>query len=502
MSLTIISIDNTILNVALPSIVRQLAAQGSQLQWIIDAYTIVFACLLLTAGSLGDKFGRKGALTTGLVIFGACSALASLSTTPTELIIARGAMGVGGAFIYPTTLSILTNTFRGHERARAIGIWAGVSGLGIAVGPLAGGLLLEHFWFGSVFLVNVPVCILAVMFGYFVVPSTRDPEDTALDPIGAALSVVALFGLMYGIIQVPDNGWGSAGVQGGFAIGSAFLVAFGLWELRSRHPMLDLRFFKNPRFTAASATITLISFALFGSTFLLTQFFQFVLGYSPLKAGLLTSPVAVGLMIGSPNAPRFVVRWGTTRVVVLGLSTVAVALALYGSATLMSSFVGGMIVRLVFGLGIGFTSAPVTESIMGSLPANRAGVGSAVNDTTRQTGGALGVALIGSVFAFRYHQAIRLPPALTPAVAKAAHDSIGKALAAARALPPAQAASVVRAADRAYVTAMRPAFWMGTVVVVIAVGVAARFLPARAAEDVEPVGVTDVVGLDPAVPRT
>src|SRR5438034_3659586 len=199
----VIGVDNTILNVALPSIVRSLHAQGSQLQWIIDAYTLVFAGLLLTAGSLGDRLGRKGALTAGLVLFGGFSALASQSRSATMLIVARGLMGIGGAFIYPTTLSILTNTFSGRERGRAIGVWAGVAGLGIVVGPLGGGLLLEHFAWGSVFLVNVPICTAAIVLGRFLVPDSRDPEEGRLDPVGALLSIVALSGLLYGIIEAP-----------------------------------------------------------------------------------------------------------------------------------------------------------------------------------------------------------------------------------------------------------------------------------------------------------
>ncbi|HVM67411.1 MAG TPA: MFS transporter, partial [Acidimicrobiales bacterium] len=278
LSLMVISVDNTILNVALPSIVRDLNAQGSQLQWIIDAYTIVFAGLLLTAGSLGDRFGRKKALTAGLLLFGSFSALASLSKTPEMLIAFRGLMGIGGAFIFPTTLSILTNTFTGRERAKAIGIWAGVSGLGIVIGPLGGGLLLEHFSWGSVFLVNVPICATAIVLGFFFVPDSRDPEEGQLDPLGALLSIIALGGLLYGVIQAPDVGWSQPAVMAGLGVGVVVGALFIRWETWTPHPMLDVRFFKNARFSAASATITLTYFALFGSTFLLTQYFQFVLG--------------------------------------------------------------------------------------------------------------------------------------------------------------------------------------------------------------------------------
>ena len=339
--------------------------------------------------------------------------MAAFSSSTDGLILARALMGIGGACIYPSTLSILTNIFEdSHERARAIGIWAGVSGLGVAIGPLVGGLLLEHFWWGSVFLVNVPICATAIILGVFLVPSTRRDPDSKLDVLGAVLSIVGLVGVLYAIIEVPDRGWSDPGVQASLALGLAFLGLFGWWETHSRHPMLDLRFFKNPRFTAASATITMTFFALYGSTFLLTQYFQFVLGYSPLKAGMLTAPVAVGIMVTAPQAPKLVERIGTKLVVVLGLCIVATALLLYSSNTLMSSLLYGCLVRLMFGVGMGFTTAPATESIMGSLPKAKAGVGSAVNDTTRQTGGALGVAVIGSIFAFRYHSVVRPPPGL------------------------------------------------------------------------------------------
>jgi EmrB/QacA subfamily drug resistance transporter len=483
LSLTVISIDNTILNVALPSIVEGLGASGSELQLLIDGYTIVFACLLLTAGSLGDKLGRKGILTVGLAAFGGFSALAAFSTSAGMLILARGLMGIGGACIYPSTLSILTNTFHDdRERARAIGIWAGVSGLGVAIGPLAGGLLVEHFWWGSVFLVNVPICAAAIIAGHFLVPTTTRDPDHALDPLGAIFSIVALMGLLYAIIEVPDRGATDPAVVVTFLVGLVFLIAFGWWETHYEHPMLDLHFFQNPRFSAASATITLTFFALYGSTFLLTQYFQFVLRYSPFKSGLLTAPVAVGIMVMAPQAPKLVERIGTKLVVVAGLLTVAVGLFLYSVEPVMSSVAGGALVRLLFGLGMGCVMAPATESIMGSLPKAKAGVGSAVNDTTRQAGGALGVAIIGSVFAATYHRAISVPSGLPSGAPPMVHDSIGAALdAIARFdLPATLAALVHDAASSAFFRGMQVAAWVGTAVVLCAAFVAYKYLPARA----------------------
>ena len=482
LSLTVISIDNTILNVALPSIVESLSARGSELQLLIDGYTIVFACLLLTAGSLGDKLGRKGILTIGLALFGMFSALAAFSQSADMLIVARALMGIGGACIYPSTLSILTNTFHDRERGRAIGIWAGVSGLGVAIGPLAGGLLVEHFWWGSVFLVNVPICALAIVAGHFLVPTTeRDPEH-ALDPIGAILSIVSLMALLFAIIEVPDRGISDPTVLISFVVGLVFLAGFAWWETHYEHPMLDLHFFQNPRFSAASATITLTFFALYGSTFLLTQYFQFVLEYSPLKAGALTAPVAVGIMVTAPQAPKLVERIGTKLVVVTGLSIVATGLLMYSVEPVMASLIGGGAVRLLFGIGMGLVIAPATESIMGSLPKAKAGVGSAVNDTTRQTGGALGVAIIGSVFAATYHHVIKVPAGLPAGAVPMVHDSIGAALDAVTRfdLPAAIGASVHDAASDAFFRGMQVAAWGGTAVVVCAAIVAFRYLPARA----------------------
>jgi EmrB/QacA subfamily drug resistance transporter len=479
--LVVTGVDNTILNVALPSIVKDLGATGSQLQWMVDAYTIVFACLLLTAGSLGDRYGRRGALMFGLSWFAIFSALASTAGSPSQLIVARGLMGIGGAFIFPTTLSILTNTFTDpSERARAIGVWAGVAGIGIAIGPLAGGLLVEHFGWGAVFFVNVPVCATAVVLARFFVPKSSSREESPLDPLGALLSICGLVPILYAVIEAPNRGWGSPVVAGGFSVGFVVLAAFWFWERHNAHPMLDVRFFKNPRFSAASATITLTYFALFGSTFLLTQYFQFILQYSPFKAGLMITPVAIGLMVGSPTAPRLVYRFGTKRVVMAGLAILATAMGCYGSNTLMSSFGVGLVIRFFGGVGMGVTTAPVTESIMGSLPPSRAGVGSAVNDTTRQTGGALGVAVLGSVFAARYHARIGSLSFVPSAVRRVAHESIGSSLRVAVQLPQADAVHLKAVAHQAYLSSMRVTYTLGVSVVLVAILVAYLFLPAHA----------------------
>jgi EmrB/QacA subfamily drug resistance transporter len=483
MSLIVITIDNTILNVALPTIVRDLGASGADLQWMLDAYLLAFASLLLTAGALGDKFGRKGALSLGVLAFGVFSAIAAFATSPEMLIAMRGLMGISAAFIYPTTLSIITNTFSGHERARAIGVWASISGVGVALGPMIGGFLVEHFDWGAVFLVNVPVCTIALVLGMRYIPNSRDPDNRPLDPVGAGISVLALVALLYAIIQAPEAGWASPEVVVAFVLALVLLTAFGIWETHVDDPMIDVRVFRNARFSAASAVLTLSTFALFGSVFLLIQYFQFVRGYSPVEAGVLALPLAVGMIVTSPNAPRLVVRWGTKRVVVLGLLLTAATLLCYSSDTIMSSFVGGCLVRLMFGVGLGLTSAPATESIMGSLPRSRAGVGSAINDTTREAGGALGVAVIGSTFFAAYHHFADQAKGLSARSAAALHDSVGRAIERGAALPAKRGAELVDLARAAFVDAMRIAYPIAAAVVLGAAFVAWRFLPARGSDE-------------------
>jgi EmrB/QacA subfamily drug resistance transporter len=410
LSLTVIGMDNTILNVALPTLVRDLDATASQLQWIVDSYVLVFAGLLLTMGALGDRFGRKLALDAGLVIFVASSVASAFAGSAEMLIATRALMGIGGALIMPSTLSIITATFPSGERGRAIAAWAAMAGLGIIAGPVIGGWLLEHFWWGSVFLVNVPVVGLALIAGLPLVPESKDPNATPLDPVGALLSITGLTALVYGIIEAPENGWTDSITMSAFGLAAVLLVIFVAWELRTAHPMLHMSFFRNPRFSAASVAITLIFFALFGSIFVLTQHLQFVLGYSALEAGLRITPFAT-LVLAAPMAARIVEHIGTKAVVAAGLTIAGVALALIASVDIGDGYgpIGWSLA--VIGMGMGATMAPATDSIMGSLPLAKAGVGSAMNDTTRMVGGALGVAVIGSALSSAYGSAVE--PALT-----------------------------------------------------------------------------------------
>lgn len=485
MSLLIIVMDNTILNVAIPSLITDLGASNSQIQWIVDSYVLVFAGLLLTTGSLSDRFGRKGALQVGIVLFGLGSAAAALSTSANQLIFTRAFMGIGGALIMPATLSILTNVFRDpRERGRAIAVWAGFSGLGVAIGPITGGFLLEHFSWHSVFWVNLPIGALALVLGAFFVPTSRDPRQSKLDPIGALLSIVGLASLLFGIIEGPSKGWSHDTVVAGFVVGVAALVSFVVWERRTDHPMLDMSVFRSPRFTAASGTITLVFFALFGSLFLMTQYWQLVHGYSPLEAGIRLLPYAATMMVVAPLSARLVEHVGTKRVVLTGLGLVAAGLALLSTVAPDTQYLIVISYFVVMACGMGMTMAPATESVMGSLPREKAGVGSAINDTTRQVGGALGVAIIGSVVSSAYAGKINSLAGvfgLGAGADAAAQSSLGGAQQVGASLT-ANGNEFIAAANQSFVDSMAIGLRVSVVIILVAAAMVWRFLPARATE--------------------
>ena len=486
LSVFLIVVDNTIVNVALPTLVRELGATTSQLQWIVDAYTLVFAGLLLAGGSVGDRWGRKGALLVGLVLFAAFSVLASMAATPGQLIAARGAMGVGAALIFPATLALLVNVFTdARERAKAIGIWAAVSGLSVALGPVAGGWLLEHFWWGSVFLVNLPVVAVAVIAVALVVPTSRDTSVGRFDPLGLLLSVAGVSLLVWAVIEGPHHGWTSATSLLSFTGAAVLLGSFVAWELRREDPMLDVRVFRSPRFTVGSLAVTFAFFALFGFIFMVTQYFQFVRGYGTLEAGLRTVPFALFTGVAAPIAPRLAERFGTKLVVAGGLASMAVGFFVAGRLGPEADYLAIVGSMLLMGAGLGLVNAPATESIMGSLPPAKAGVGSAVNDTTRELGGTLGVAIVGSVFASLYGS--RLADALAgqpipEAAAGAARESIGAAYAVAAQAPPPFAEALRSVARSAFMDGYAAGSTIAAGVVLVGAALALAFLPARAAE--------------------
>jgi EmrB/QacA subfamily drug resistance transporter len=483
-SLLLIVMDNTILNVALPTLARDLHASGSQLQWMVDSYVLVFAGLLLTAGALGDRFGRRGALSSGLVVFGVGSAAAMVAGSASQLIAARALMGVGGALIMPATLSILTNVFTDpKERAKAIGLWATVGGLAVAIGPVTGGWLLEHFSWSAAFTINLPVVVAALVAGRFVVPTSRDPHTPPLDLPGAVGSIVGLGALVWAIITAGEHGWTATRPLVGFGVAVVTLAGFVAWERHTAHPMLDMAFFANRRFTAASVAVMLGYFALFGSLFLITQLLQAVLGYSAFDAGIRLLPFALTMAVFATASAKLVELVGTKLVVVAGMTLVAGGLLWAASLGDGSTYRDYLPALLVLGTGVALTWAPTTESIMGSLPEAKAGVGSAVNDTVREVGGALGVAVLGSIVASRFASSMHQSTSSLPDPARhAANDSIGSALVVAQQVGGRTGATLAAAAHTAYVDGFGLALMVAAGVALAGALIAAIWLPARATD--------------------
>jgi EmrB/QacA subfamily drug resistance transporter len=401
--LLMVIMGNTILNVALPTLQRELDATQGELQWAIDSYILVFAGLLFSWGVVGDRIGRRKVLLAGLTIFAIGSVLAAFSGSAIELIAWRALMGVGGAAVQPATLAVITNVFPAGERGRAIGIWAGAAGIAVAGGPLAGGLVLGHFWWGAVFLLGVPVAALGAAGILLVVPESRDPSPGRLDVPGVLLSIAALAGLVFGIIRGGGGaGWGSLGVLGPLGAGAVLLGVFVWWQRRTPHPALDVSLFRNPAFSAAAGALALNFFALQGATFYLVFYLQGVRGYSPLQSGAALIPVAVGMGVMAPRSSRLSARWGPKLVVASGFLLVAASFA--GIQLLDQSAPLWLVLAdlAVQGCGMGLVLAPATEAIMAVVPREKAGAGAAVNNSVRQVGGALGVAILGSVMASAY----------------------------------------------------------------------------------------------------
>jgi len=483
LSLVIIGLDNTVLNVALPTLQAHFHASASTLEWMVDAYLLTFAGLLLTMGTLGDRYGRKHALQLGLVIFGGASAAGALSHTAHQLIAMRALMGAGGALIMPATLSIITNVFPRDERGKAIGVWAGMAAVGIGLGPLAGGLLLHEFSWASVFWLNVPVAAAALVVGAVLVPDSRDPNPSSFDVVGVLLSVGGLLALVYGIIEAPSQGWLDPTIDACLAVGLAVLALFIVWERHTGSPMLDMQLFRNPRFSVAGLAISGASFTLMGSIFLLTQYLQLAHGYTPLGAGAAMVPIAFGIVIGAGTSDMRVRRFGTTRVVCAGLAGLAVVLIL---SLLWSPHMAYWAIGLsVFALSLamGNVLAPATASVMGSVDEDRAGVASAMNDVERQVAGALGVAVIGSITQTVYTDRVggRLPQ-LPAAAHHLASGSIGSAHAVAAHLPEPVRAGVLNASASAFTDALGIGFAVAAAVSVLVAAVVARHLPAHTSD--------------------
>ena len=497
----IISLDVTIVNVALPSLVRQTGATTTDLQWVVDAYNLVFATLVLVAGSLSDRLGRKGVLLAGLGVFGVASLAGSLASSTGQLTGARAIMGLGAAMMFPATLSLLTNVFTARrERAAAIGLWGATTGVGIATGPIIGGWLLEHYWWGSVFLFMVPVAAGVAALAAWAVPTSRDPRTPKTDWRGLVLSAAGMGVLVLGIIQAPGWGWGSARTLGTLAAGAVLLAAFAAAEARTAHPMLDIALFRNPRFTAASGSVAIAFFALNGFIFLTTQYFQVVKGYGPLGTGVRLLPVAGSVAVASVTGTRLAVRIGNKIIVGGGLTLFCAALLWISTVSQVTSYWVLAAQMIVFGTGMGLTQAPATEAIMGAVPKHKAGVGSAVNDATRLFGGTLGVAVIGSVAASLYTSrlAATLPAGLPARAITAARGSVGGAVIAAQQASQAGSAELGSRLKDAAILAFLHSFSGGCLVAgaVAAAGalVAIFLLPARPADpatQAPPLAATD-----------
>lgn len=482
-SLLLVSLDNMILNVALPDIVRDMHTSSSQLQWFVDAYIVVFAGTLLVAGSVGDRWGRKRVFLFGLAVFGVGSAASAFSGTPDRLIAARALMGVGGAAIMPSTLSILTSVFSGNEdRSRAIGIWSGTSGLGVALGPLVGGLLLSHFWWGSVFLVNVPIALVGLAATAWFVPDSKNSYAKSPDPVGVVLSTAGMGLLLWGIIEAPNRGWESPASIGVLAAAALVLTLFVSWERRCTHPMLELGFFRSRRFSVAMGAMGSVIFALMGSLFLLTQYFQFSLGYSALQTGFRIAPVAAVLLVAAPLSTVLVRIVGTKPVVFAGMALVATGMALLSRLRITSTYTDALPALFLVGIGAGLAFAPSTDSVMGSLPLEQSGIGAATNGTAIQIGGALGVGVLGSILNTRYQA--RVTPllahqAIPASIAHYITGSLGGALSVAERLPGSFGAGLASLARTAFLGGMGLALEAGAVVVAVAATIVLLTLPNR-----------------------
>ncbi|HEV3380562.1 MAG TPA: MFS transporter [Trebonia sp.] len=485
LSVLLTVVDNTIVNVALPTISRDLHASTQALQWIVDAYTLAFAGFLLVAGNLGDRLGRRRILQLGLVLFAATSVAAAIARTSGELIAARTAMGAAAALVYPATLAILNTVFTNpRERATAVGIWSGVSGLAVAIGPVAGGLLLEHFAWSAVFYVNVPVAIVALIAGRLLLPDSRDPKAGRFDPLGAALSIAGITLLTWSIIEAPRLGWASWQTIGGIGGSFGIMAIFAWWQVRRPDPMLDVRLFRNPRFTAASGSIALAFFGLFGFIFMITQYFQAVRGYDPLRAGVATLPFAIITGALSPVAIILMKRFGTKIVVTAGLALMSGGFVISVLTPVGANYWHQIIAAMsLMAAGLALTTSPATDAIMGALPRGKAGAGSAVNDATREVGGTLGVAIVGSVLNSAYGS--RVLSSLTALgaphdVAANAGGSIIAGLATTAHFPPALQAAAASAVRNAFMTGVHEGSLVAAAATFAAALVALAFLPSRA----------------------
>ena len=479
LSLVLVVASVSSLNLSLPSIQRALDASAADLIWINAAYALVFAAFLLPAGALGDRFGRKGALLTGLVVFVLGALLGSTADTAGQVITFRATMGIGAALAMPATLSILTAIFPPDERNKAIAIWSGFAGAGGAIGILSAGVLLEYFWWGSVFFVNVPIAVTALVLVAAVVPTSRDTQGHNLDPFGSILSAVGLAALVFALIQGPEYGWTDPLVLGGFVAAVALLTSWVAFERRQEHPMLDPRLFRIPRFGLATLALGTTFAVMFGMFFGLAQYLQFVLGYSPLDAAVRVMPFAVVMIAVSPRGPALAARFGSGRVIGGGMLVTALGCGVMALLTGDSGY-GHVVLGVILvssGMALGFPTS--TAAIVGSLPLDKAGVASAVNDTTREVGSAVGIALLGSLLSAGYRRGLGNALDQAPAeMAELARDSVGAALVVAQRAPAGVGDHIAATARDAFANGYSLAMTAGTALLALTGTIVIRRWPA------------------------
>lgn len=482
-SVLIVVLDSTIVNVALPTLQRELNTTGAELQWIVNAYILTFAALMLTTGALGDRIGRKRVLQIGIVLFAGASAAAAFSTGGTQLIVWRGIMGIGSAMILPATLAIITNVFPREERGKAIGAWAGMNGIGIALGPIIGGLIVERIDWHWIFLINLPIVAIALALGWFLIPESRDPRPRRPDYPGTVISSMALAALVYGLITGGGDGWTDIKVVASLVWAVALLFIFLLWESRTDHPMLELSFFRNPRFSAGVGAVSLTALSQVGITFALTLYMQFVQGYTALQTGVRFVPFAMGIFIGAGSSDKVVKKFGTTSVVAFGFFMLAAVLGIAAFWRIDTPFWQLGLVFFGMGFFLGYIAAPATDAIMGALPRAKAGIGSAMNSVSRSVAGAVGVAALGSALASVYTSSFREAAGaitgLPGDIAEAAGDSVGAAVTIAKQLPEGLGEAVAQAGKASFMDGWQMLAFISCGITLMGALFVIRYMPAR-----------------------
>ena len=484
-TILVIVLDATVMNVALPTIQRELSATNSQLLWMVNAYALMFGALMLTTGALGDRFGRAKLLQTGLAVFGLSSIGAYLAGSATTLIIWRVFMGAGAAMILPTTLAIITNVFPAKERGKAIGIWAGLNAIGIALGPIIGGALVQNFNWNSIFLINIPVAVIALILGWFLIPDSRDSNPRKLDIVGNILSLAGLSALIYGLINGGSKGWTNPQVLGPLIGSVVIILIFVLWERRVAQPLLEISFFRNARFSAGIGVLVIMGLGLNGFQYVGTYYMQFVQGYNALGTGLRYLPLAIGMLLGAVTADRLVKRLGTKWVMVLGFVGTAIMFIFISRLRIDTPFWQFGTELFFSAVFLGYIVAPVTDAIMGALPKAKAGIGSAMNSVFRMIAGAIGVAamgaIVGSIYTSNFAKSAAAIPELPAALSQKAGDSIGAAvgIAGSGQLPPAVANALAQTAKQSFMDGWQTMAIIVCIIFVVGAIVVFKFMPAR-----------------------